>query len=343
MSNQYIYAYDSPLVFNIGVGFDWRAANLQAMVNIIQGAEELGFESAWVPEAWGLESFSCISHILTLTRRIRIGAGIINVFSRSATLIGMGCATLNQIAPERFILGLGVSGRGLIERWHGVEFRDPIIRVLEYLEVISKTVSGEKVDYSGKHLKLSGFRLFTQPLTEKLTVYLAALGDKSLTLAGKHFDGAILTMYPSSKLDHAVRLVTTFNPNKKIIYFQPVVLDLSGNTPADKTWVARTIVFYVASMGDYYHRNLSVLGFKSTVEEIRSQYVEGNKDEALKAAEPLVEELALTGSPQKVAEKLLGYPSQVTPVLVFKAENQDNVVVALKTMKALREAFEGEK
>jgi len=51
--------------------------------------------------------------------------GIVNVYSRSATLIGMGCVTLDQIAPDRFILGLGVSGRGLIERWHGLKFTDP--------------------------------------------------------------------------------------------------------------------------------------------------------------------------------------------------------------------------
>jgi Coenzyme F420-dependent N5,N10-methylene tetrahydromethanopterin reductase and related flavin-dependent oxidoreductases len=324
-------------VLNVGIGFDWRGANLQAMARIARGAEEFGYDVVWVPEAWGVEAFSSIAHILTITGRVKVGAGIVNVYSRSATLIGMGSVTLNQIAPERFILGLGVSGRGLIERWHGLKFTDPLTRVVEYLEVIRKTASGERVDYAGKHLNLGGFRLFTQPLTKPLEVYLAALGDRSLKLAAEHFDGSILTMYPASKLNHALNITTSLNPNKRVYLFQPVALNTINNTPEGMRQIVRTIVFYVASMGDYYHRNLSRLGFESVVEKIRVEYGAGRRDEAIKAAEPLVDELALVGAPREVAEKLEAYPKQVTPVLMFKAENPEDVDIALKTMGALSE------
>jgi len=322
---------------NVGVGYDWRGANLQAMARIARGAEELGFDVVWVPEAWGVEAFSSIAHILTITTRVKVGAGIVNVYSRSATLIGMGCVTLNQIAPERFILGLGVSGRGLIERWHGLKFTDPFTKVIEYLEVIRKTASGERVDYAGKHLNLGGFRLFTQPLTKPLEVYLAALGDRSLKLAAEHFDGSILTMYPASKLNHALSITTSLSPNKRVYLFQPVALNTPGSTSDVVNQIVRTIVFYVASMGDYYYRNLSRLGFESVVERIRMEYSAGRRDEAFKAAEPLVDELALVGAPRVVAEKIAGYPKQVTPVLMFKAENQEDADMALKAMGALSE------
>ena len=322
---------------NVGVGFDWRGANLQAMARIARGAEEFGYDVVWVPEAWGVEAFSSIAHILTITGRVKVGAGIVNVYSRSATLIGMGCVTLDQIAPDRFILGLGVSGRGLIEKWHGLKFTDPFTRVVEYLEVIRKTVSGERVDYAGKHLNLGGFRLYTQPLTKPLQVYLAALGDRSLKLAAEHFDGSILTMYPASKLDHALSITTSLNPNKRAYLFQPVALNTFDNTPDGVRQIARTIVFYVTSMGDYYYRNLSRLGFERVVERIRMEYRVGRRDEALRAAEPLVDELALVGAPGEIAEKLADYPKQVTPVLMFKAENHEDADRALKTMGILGE------
>jgi alkanesulfonate monooxygenase SsuD/methylene tetrahydromethanopterin reductase-like flavin-dependent oxidoreductase (luciferase family) len=209
--------------------------------------------------------------------------------------------------------------------------------VVEYLEVIRKTASGERVDYAGKHLNLGGFRLFTQPLTKPLEVYLAALGDRSLKLAAEHFDGSILTMYPASKLNHALNITTSLNPNKRVYLFQPVALNTINNTPEGMRQIVRTIVFYVASMGDYYHRNLSRLGFESVVEKIRVEYGAGRRDEAIKAAEPLVDELALVGAPREVAEKLEAYPKQVTPVLMFKAENPEDVDIALKTMGALSE------
>jgi len=321
-------------VSKLGVGFDWRAADLKAMAKIAQAAEELGFEVVWVPEAWGLEAFSTISHILSMTSRIKVGAGIINVFSRSAALIGMGCATLGQLAPDRFLLGLGVSGRRLVEGWHGVKFEEPFGRLKEYLDVIRLVSSGAPVDYSGKTLRLGGFRLYTRPTTPP-SVLLGALGERSLRLAARLFDGAILTMYPSSRLRWAAEIVGSHSSEKQIHYLQPVALKTSSGPSGDFGYVAKTIAFYVSSMGDYYYRNLANLGFSQEVERIATHYRAGNREEAAQAAGALVEELALVGTPREVAQKLSSYPPHVTPVMTFRASSGEDVEYSISTMREI--------
>jgi alkanesulfonate monooxygenase SsuD/methylene tetrahydromethanopterin reductase-like flavin-dependent oxidoreductase (luciferase family) len=323
----------------IGITFDWRGARLSVMANIARAADKLGFDVAWVPEAWGLESFSSAAHILTVTSKISLGAGIVNVYSRSAALIAMGYATLNQIGPQRFILGLGVSGRALVEKWHGAQFKEPFTRVAEYLEVIKAAAGGAKLEYNGKVLRLSGFRLYTDPVTPPLKVYLAALGDRSLELASQLFDGAILTMYPSSKLHVAVDRVTGIKPDKTVHVFQPVALRCPDKTVGDPLQVAKTIVFYICSMGNYYYANLVRLGYGPEADRIRTLYLGGDRDAAVRAAEALLDELALVGTPSQVAHKIGSYPPQVVPALAFRAQSADDAAAATRIMRSVKDAL----
>src|SRR5271157_5697974 len=150
-----------------GVTVAWQGSTIEGLSAIASEADKLGFGYFWLPEAWGLEAFSTVSHILGRTSSIRVGTGITNIYSRSAALIGMGCATFDQIAPGRFVLGLGSSGRAVIENWHGIDFSNPLSRTEEYVQVIRKVASGEEIEFNGDILKhQSKFRLFTKPMIE---------------------------------------------------------------------------------------------------------------------------------------------------------------------------------
>jgi len=215
------------LIESCGVTFDWRGATVGSVEALAKAADQLGFGYIWLPEAWGLETFSLAAHLLEATRRIKLGSGVLNVYSRSAALIGMGCATLNQICPNRFALGLGSSGKALIENWHNETFVRPLQRTKEYIEVIRKVVSGERVDYNGKTLNLKGFRLFTTPMEARLEIFVGALGDKNLGLAAEVADGAIVTLYPMSQLRHASDVLKSRSINaepKTLFAFYPLAL-----------------------------------------------------------------------------------------------------------------------
>jgi alkanesulfonate monooxygenase SsuD/methylene tetrahydromethanopterin reductase-like flavin-dependent oxidoreductase (luciferase family) len=311
------------MIDQFGVTVDWRGATIEGLTSISLQADYSGCGYLWVPEAWGLEAFSTLGRLLSITKRIRIGTGVANIYSRTAGTIGMACATLNQIAPGRFLLGLGISGKGLVESFHGVKFEKPFKRMQEYVEVIRKVESGGPVDYNGEILKLSKFRLFTAPAKQPVPIYLGAMGEKNLSLAGRIADGAIVTCYPLSKLGQCLDAVNQSDPSKKKRIFAFMHLRLVSNErdeAAAKLEVARFVSFYVASMGDYYAQNLKRLGFEKDVDEIRAAASSGGTAEAAKiVSEDFLKEFSLIGRPVEILARVADIPNNVHPVFVLDA------------------------
>ena len=321
---------------NFGVTIAWHGSTVEGFDAIAEEADMLGFGYLWVPEAWGLEAFSLVSHVLSKTSQIRVGTGIVNIFSRSAALIGMGCATLQQIAPQRFMLGLGSSGRSLIENWHGLEYSTPLKRTKEYVDVIRKVVSGEEVEFRGQTMQpLSRFRLFTKPIQPSLEIYLGAVGDTNLRLAGKICQGAILAMYPSSRLKHTTELLGMDDPNspRKLFTYLPTAVSTSEEVlQSAKNHAAKNIAFYVASMGKYYATNLVRSGYEIEVKNILAA---PNQDRIMSVTEKLLSDLSLIGTPEQLFEKISKFPRGVVPVLGFSCASREEVQTSISSMRML--------
>lgn len=326
---------------DFGVTIAWQGSTIEGVGVIASEADKLGFGYFWLPEAWGLEAFSTVSYILSKTSCIRVGTGVANVYSRSAALIGMGCATLDQIAPSRFLLGLGSSSKSLIESWHGFEFSKPIKRTEEYVRIIKKVVSGEEVRLDGEIIRsLSKFRLFTKPMASNQEIYLGAVGDANLRLAGRICDGAVLATYPSSKLDHAMNLLNdgARGSERKLFTYLPTFISTSEKELSKaKQRVAKNISFYVTSMGTYYAKNLVRLGYEEDVNRIiETRSHVGSQAAAEAVSEEILSELSLIGSPQSVIEKVSKFPKGVIPVLGFDARSSDDVISSVNSMHSLR-------
>src|SRR5215475_6910863 len=103
----------------IGLVAFWKDYYRALYLRAAQLADELGYDSFWLPEAWGYEIFTLLTEMALATKRIKLGTGIVNVFSRSPGLIAMSAATLDEISEGRFILGVGTSGQRVIEGFHG--------------------------------------------------------------------------------------------------------------------------------------------------------------------------------------------------------------------------------
>src|SRR3954463_7292707 len=94
----------------IGLLAFWKNYDRKLYLRAAQLADELGYDSFWLPEAWGWEVFSLLTEMAVHTKRIRLGTGIVNVFSRTPGVLAMTAATLDEISEGRFILGVGTSG-----------------------------------------------------------------------------------------------------------------------------------------------------------------------------------------------------------------------------------------
>src|SRR6185437_1683420 len=108
--------------------------------------DELSVESAWVAEAWGRDAFSMLTELALSTKKIQLGTAIVNVFSRSPAVLAMTFGTLDELSGGRAVIGLGSSGKNVIEHWHGVPFEKPATRLREYVQIIDMIMRGEKLN-----------------------------------------------------------------------------------------------------------------------------------------------------------------------------------------------------
>src|SRR5699024_2752146 len=80
------------------------------------------------------------------TKRIQLATGIMNVFSRSPALIAMQAATLQEISGGRFTLGIGTSGKNVIEGLHGVPFKKTLTQTRRVIQTVRTLHQGERLD-----------------------------------------------------------------------------------------------------------------------------------------------------------------------------------------------------
>src|ERR671937_2227712 len=119
------------------------------IVECVQLAETLGYESAWVAEGHGSDQFAILGACAAATRRIRLGTSISSVFVRSAPTIAMAAATVDQLSHSRFVLGLGSSHRVQVEGEHGLPYGRPIDRVRETVAIVRALLRDGAVSHKG--------------------------------------------------------------------------------------------------------------------------------------------------------------------------------------------------
>ena len=94
--------------------------------------EHLGYGALWFPETFGRDPFVCAAHVLGNTERLIAGAAVAVVWKREAAAMAGAARTLGEMFPERFILGMGVSGGPFMKR-HGINYGKPLSYMREYL------------------------------------------------------------------------------------------------------------------------------------------------------------------------------------------------------------------
>ena len=172
-------------------------------------AEAAGFESLWVTERYfHEETFSLLGFLAAATRQIKLGLGVTNPYTRNPALLAMATATLDRLSGGRFLLGLGRSERAVIQHRMGIPYKEPFSTMKEAVSVIKALLSGEGVTFSGGGFSMEGVRLAVSPVQKGLPIYIAAIGPRTLRLAGAVADGVLLNAYsPTGYVRYAVEEV----------------------------------------------------------------------------------------------------------------------------------------
>ena len=160
----------------------------------IKIADRLGYDSLWVDDSSGFDVVTVLGEAVRATEQMEIGTAIMNVFSRSPTVIAETFATLDVLSSGRMVIGLGASVADWIEPLHGVPFVKPLRRLREYIEIINLLMRGERLAYHGDLLNLElGYRFSFAPVRDHIPIYIGATGPKSIEQTGEIADGILTT------------------------------------------------------------------------------------------------------------------------------------------------------
>ena len=192
----------------------------EQLTETAQTAERLGYGTLWYVEAASYESFSLGCYLLGQTKSLNVASGIANIYGRDATAARQAQHSLNLFSGGRFLLGLGVSHRPIVEDYRGHKAGSPVPAMAAYLDAMENAAA------------------FAPPLEETPPTVLAALGPKMIELAGARTAGAhSYNVNP----EHTAGARKILGPDKWLCVEQKVLL-LNDAAKAERLPVRRCTV-----------------------------------------------------------------------------------------------------
>jgi len=174
-------------------------------------AEARGFETVWQAESRLVrDAIVPMAAFAAVTERIKVGSGVINNWTRNIGLLAATFLTLDDLAPDRIICGIGAWWDPLA-RNVGIERRKPLQAMRETVEVLRRLLAMENVTFHGEFHHVEGIELDVvhgRREPRNVPIMIGATGDKMMELAGEIADGAVLNYcVPPEYNDKAMELL----------------------------------------------------------------------------------------------------------------------------------------
>ena len=271
-------------------------------------AEEAGYEALWMTEGSGRDSVTQLTSVAGKTQRIWLGTGILPIFGRTPLNTAMCAAGAAAVSNGRFMLGLGVGNRSVVETSHGVPYNRPVTRLRETITIVRRLLQGEKVDYKGRVFNVNQASLGEAAPSEKVPIYIAALGPRMLELAGEMADGVLLSWTGPSSVKSAIELVQQAaaragrDPSQvKIAGY--VRTSVATDQEAAHASLRGQIARYTHNT--YYRTFFRQSGFEQEMDQAEQALARGDDAGAAAAISPRMEkELGVIGTPAECREML---------------------------------------
>lgn len=296
----------------LGLALPAEGTSLSASLRLARLADELGYGAVSVAERNDWELFASAAALAQVTERTRIVTAIASVFTRPPALLAMGAATVEDLAPGRFVLGLGSSSEPITRQWMGLSFDRPYTRLAETLEVVRRILAGERTDEDGQTLSSHGFRLGI-PRAGSVPIHLASLGPRTAELAGRAADGAILNMVPPQGAGAAVRRIRQAaeaagrRATPEVSITVPLVLTGAERSDEDGRQLLAGLAASYAQV-EVYRRHLHRLGLGPTADRVAQRWRAGERTKAVAAVDDqLLAAAGAVGSVEDCAAHLAAF------------------------------------
>jgi F420-dependent oxidoreductase-like protein len=315
----------------LGLSIGYSKAHLDIPVKLAQRAEELGYDSVWSAEAYGSDAVTPLAYLAALTKRIRLGTGIMQLAARTPANAAMCAGTVDALAGGgRFIAGLGVSGPQIVEGWYGEPWGRPYYRIRDYVAIMRKIFAREEpVTHDGREISLpykgEGAMGVGKPLKSILhmnphiPIYLATGNESTVKLTAEIADGWVpMGYFPGSMdfyrpwLEEGFRRAGNGKTLKDLEIQASVHVEVNDDVKGALAKLKPEVALYVGGMGHRdknFHKDIMVrYGFGDAANRIQELYLAHRKEEATEAVpDEWVDLKSLVGPPARIKERFRGW------------------------------------
>jgi probable F420-dependent oxidoreductase len=269
---------------------------LREHAELVRRAEAAGYTDLWSGETQGPDGFTPLALAAAWTERIRLGTGVVGVFTRGPALLAQQAAAMSDASGGRFVLGIGASSDRIVEGWNRMPFSAPLTRISETLDFLDAAFAGERTS--------TGFKL-EQPPTEPLPVVLAALRGKMLRLAVDRAAGAFTNFLPLSALPRVTAELEAAPEGFELLcrFFC---------LPGEREQVEPLARFMFASYATVpvYEAFFRWLGYGERIDEMVAAWRAKDREAAVAAAPwEVIEDTFVFGAPDEMRERLETFAS----------------------------------
>ena len=342
----------------LGMMLGYSGGFMQAVDEVVAG-EAAGLDVVVVPEAYSFDAVSQLGFVAARTSTIQLMSGIMQLYTRTPSLLAMTAAGLDYVSGGRFSLGLGASGPQVIEGFHGVPYDAPVGRMREVVEICRLVWRREPSVYAGKYYRLplpdgegtglgKPLKMINHPVRPRVPIVIAAIGPRNVAQAAEVAEGwqplffipeLAGQVWGESLARGAARRDPELGP-----------LDVSVSVPFAITDDPEPLLdrhramlaLYIGGMGargrNFSNDLVRRYGYEHEARLIQDLYLGGRRAEAAAAVpSALIRDTALVGPLDHIERRLAAYASAgVTTLLAAPlASSADERLAALGTLRAL--------
>ncbi|MGH3753410.1 MAG: LLM class F420-dependent oxidoreductase [Pseudonocardiaceae bacterium] len=311
----------------IGMGLGWVGEPIDELCTAVERADRIGIDSVWSLEEYGPDAVTVLGYLAARTERIKLGTGIMQIPARTPAMTAMTALSLDVLSRGRFQLGLGLSVPWLVEGWHGVAYGKPIARSREYVQILRAALAREKVDHTGAQYQVpyrgpgsigAGKPMHTliTPLRDRLPIYLAAIGPRSVALTGEIADGWLPGLYAP---EHQDVLTAPLDEGMRRAGRDPADVDITlilqvarRKTVAEaRDFLRPLFAAYlgpVGPLGNPYFDTACRMGHETAAHAVREHYLARRRAEATAAVpDAFIDQVALVGPLEAIVDRIAAW------------------------------------
>ncbi|MEM2897458.1 MAG: 5,10-methylenetetrahydromethanopterin reductase [Candidatus Bathyarchaeia archaeon] len=275
---------------------------------IVALAEKLGFDYAWIADESPSYPFRDVFVTLTTcalrTKKIRLGTGVCNPYSRHPSLIAFATSALYELAKGRIALGIGPGGSLSLRPIGAKLWEKPAIAVRDCIVNCKKLFAGESVDFESDLFKIKNSKLPKAPI--KVPIYVGARSPLMLLMTGKYADGALLTSpleymeFAKEKIEEGAKKAGKDFSKIDIANWLPFAVSKSSEEA--KELVKIDICFMVADSPSIVHEKIGLS--IDEVNSIREALSKGLDEAAKLVTGEMIDAFSIAGTPSECVEKI---------------------------------------